>query len=380
MDICIVTHRYPPNTVGGGEISCHLLARELSKNHNVEVVSFDGNVTSQSEIEGVKVIRNKPISHEKITLNLQCFYFLRKRIEKYDIIHTYNMDLMPAIGLLTKFYGIRSVATLNGAVFSRQDDWYHNYTNHPFNLKYQTLGTLLLIRNTAMMKAIKNIRAFTTLCLFYKEIFNSEGIPKEKIKIIPNMIDLNFKVKQKKRRSRKLKLLYLGNFRWRKGLDILIEAYSILKKRDVELVIVGFGKDKAIIESLIKRKKFVNDLKLLDRIPYKKTGYVYTEADIFVQPYRYPEPIGRTLMEAMQAGLCIITTGNDYYSPIVRNMKDGILIYPCTSRKLAEKTQSLIDNPNLRVELSRNAQKRVHEVCHPKTIIKKYLEVYKEIT
>ena len=103
MNICIVTHRYPPNTVGGGEISCHLLARELSKNHKVEVVSFDGNVASQSEIEGVKVIRNKPISHEKVTLNLQCFRFLRKRIEKYDIIHTYNMDLMPAIGLLTNF-------------------------------------------------------------------------------------------------------------------------------------------------------------------------------------------------------------------------------------------------------------------------------------
>jgi glycosyltransferase involved in cell wall biosynthesis len=379
MDICIATHRYPPNAVGGGEISCHLLARELAKNHNVEVVSFDGNVTSQSEIEGVKVIRNKPISHEKTTLNLQCFYFLRKRIEKYDIIHTYNMDLMPAIGLLTKSYGIRSVATLNGAVFSRQDDWYYNFTSKPFDLERQMLGTLLLIRNTAMMKAIKNIRAFTTLCPFYKEVFNLEGIPKEKIKIIPNMIDLNFKVTQKKG-SGKVKLLYLGNLRWRKGLDILIEAYSILKKQDVELVIIGFGKGKAVIESLIKHKKIVNDLKVLDRIPYKKTGYVYAEADIFVQPYRYPEPIGRTLIEAMRSGLCVITTGNDYHSPIIRTMKDGVLIYPCTNRKLAEKIQLLIDNPDLRMELSKNAQKRVAEVCHPKKIIEKYMEIYEELS
>ena len=84
-------------------------------------------------------------------------------------------------------------------------------------------------------------------------------------------------------------------------------------------------------------------------------------------------------MEAMQAGLCVITTGNDYYSPIIRNMKDGVLIYPCTSRKLAEKIQLLIDNPDLRIELSKNAQKKVYEICHPKKIIKRYMEIYQEL-
>lgn len=86
----------------------------------MEVVSFDGNVTSKSEVDGVKVIRKKPITSHKLKtpINLQAYLFLKKKLGDYDIFHTYNHDLMPAVGLLTKLHRIKSVATLNGAVYS----------------------------------------------------------------------------------------------------------------------------------------------------------------------------------------------------------------------------------------------------------------------
>lgn len=390
MRVCIVTPRYPPNTKGGGEISCSILARELSKYCDVEVISFDGDITSKSEIEGVEVTRIKacPLSasQSKIPINLQAFNYLKKRVKDYDIFHTYNMDLMPAVGLLTKLYGVRSVATLNGAVFSSQGEWYHKYKTSS-DIRAKLVGIAFILRNKSMMPAIKNINYFTTLCPFYKERFGEDGIPLRKIKVIPNMLDPNFKVLAKRRNNKKVRILYMGHFRWRKGVDILLSAYSLLKKQNVELIIAGYGetilgyygRNRRNFEQMVESLKIKNDVRFLERIPYEKVPELYSTVDIFVQPYRYPEPIGRTLLEALQSGVCVITTGNNHYSPIIKNMEHGVLIYPCTPEKLAEKMQMLIDNPDLRKKLAKNGQQRVWEVCAPQKIIPQYIEIYEKL-
>ena len=128
------------------------------------MISFDGDITSKSEIDGVKVTRIKacPLSasQSKIPINLQAFNYLKKRVKDYDIFHTYNMDLMPAVGLLTKLYGIRSVATLNGTVFSSQGEWYHKYKTSS-DIRAKLVGIAFILRNKLMMPAIKNINYFT---------------------------------------------------------------------------------------------------------------------------------------------------------------------------------------------------------------------------
>lgn len=390
MRVCIVTPRYPPNTKGGGEISCSIFARELSKYCDVEVISFDGSTTSRSEVDGVGVTRIQacPLStsQSKIPTNLQAYNYLKKRVKDYDIFHTYNMDLMPAVGLLTKFQIAKSVATLNGAVFSSsQGEWYHKYITS-FNIKTKFIGTGFIIRNKLMMPAIKNINQFTTLCPFYKERFGEDGISLKKIKVIPNMLDLNFKVLGKKKKNNQVRMLYMGHFRWRKGLDTLLLAYSFLKKQNIELiiagygnVILGYGKDTISLKELAKELGIKNNIKFLERIPYKQISELYATVDIFIQPYRYPEPIGRTLVEALQSGVCVITTGNDYYSPIIKDMEHGVLIYPCMPEKLAEKMQMLIDNPSLRKRLAKSGQQRVWEICAPEKIIPQYIKIYEKL-
>lgn len=382
MRVCIITPRYPPNKKGGGEISCSVLARELSKYIDVDVISFDGNITSQSEVDGVRVIRKKPITSHKVKtpINLQAYLFLKKKINDYDVFHTYNMDLMPAVGLLTKLHKIKSVATLNGAVYSSsQGGWYQAYKNS-FNPKVKLVGAFIIARNKLMIPTIRNINVFTTLCPFYKEKFVEDGIPSEKIQIIPNMIDRNF-VPSEKEKSRNVRMFYIGNFGWRKGMDILISAYSMLEEQDVELTIAGYGgygMDKEKIVDLINRLNPKNRVDLIDVVPYEEVPVLYSETDVFIQPYRYPEPIGRTLIEALRSGVSVITTGTDYYSPIIRDMKDGVLVYPCTAEKLSEKMQMLIDKPYLRERLAKSGQNRVVEVCAPDKIVREYIRIYEE--
>ena len=379
MRVCIVTPRYPPNTKGGGEISCSLLARELSNYLDVEVVSFDGDVTSKSVVDGVKVIRKKPIApHElKTPVNLQAYHFLKKKLGDYDIFHTYNHDLMPAVGLLTRFHKIKSVATLNGSVYFSSIDpsgWYQSYKTslHP---KTKLKGLYIISRNKIMLPAIKNINAFTALSPFNRDKFVEEGLPSNKIRVITNMLDSTFIPLKKEKEDDIAKILYIGNFTFGKGIDTLISAYSRLEKQDIELVIAGDNKTSKVDE-LIKKLKPKNKVRFLGKVAHEKTPELYAKADIFVVPYPYPYPIGRTILEALRSGVCVISTGNDYYSPIIKDMKSGVLNYPCTAEKLSEKIQMLIDKPDLREKLAKNGQRRVEEVCAPEKIIKQYISIY----
>lgn len=378
MNVCILTPRYYPNTPGGGALSCHLIARELQKHVNVDVISLDGDKTKTAEIDKVRVLRLKPSSSEKTLLNLQAYNFLKKKLSKYDLIHTYNMDLMPSLGLLTRRYKIQSLATLNGTIYTRMNEWFYTFQKNMFDIRNTVLSVSLLTRNVVHKTLIKRIKMFTALCQYRKEIFVNEGIPQEKITVIPNILDTTRPLPPSSHKDGKVNILYFGTSRWRKGLDVLIQAYSLLKKQNIELKIAGLNDTKKI-ESIVEKRRIQNDVEICGHIPYDEIGGVYARSDILVFPLRFPEPVGRVLIEGMQQGLCLIATGTDKYSPIIRDEKDGILFYPCTPKNLAKKIQYVIDNDKLLTILKRNARERVYDICHPDKVGRKYIELYEKM-
>lgn len=276
---------------------------------------------------------------------------------------------MPAVGLLTKFFKKNTIATLNGTIFSRNSEWY-DLLRHKPTIKQSIFGTLLLMRNTFMMRFIKEIKLYTVLCPYRRDVYVREGLSKERIFVIPNILDLGFKTEEREIEE-KIRILYVGNKNWLNGLDILLKAYSQLSKENFELVVVGVKESDAKPYPDAK-----NPINFLGRIPYKKLPSIYANSDIFVNPFRSPEPVSRTVMEAMQSGIPVIATGTPSYSPIIRDGIDGILVYPCTPNKLVRALETLIEDPGLRRRMGERAKKRVHEICNPERIAKLYLDVY----
>jgi len=364
MKILMVTPRYSPNISGGGEISCQLLVNEIAKYEHIDVVSFDGNKTQQTKVEDITVKRVTPISKSKTLICSQAYNILREEINNYDLFHTYNMTLMPVVGELTKKYRIPSLATLNGIVFSPSMS---NYKIKYFSPKFY--------RNKIVMKSIKNIKHFTTISPYFKENWVKDGIEEDRITVIPNMIDPSFKVIENDRLDDMIRILFIGNYaKWRK-LDVLLEAYSKLRyQKNIELVIVGKG-----WENTIKKYKMKNKVTYLGGIPYSQIADIYSTCDIFVYPTAEAKTTDRVLIEALQSKITVIATGNDYYSPIIRNERDGLLLYPMNPKILAEKIQMLVDDKKLRVKLAENGEKRVYEICSPSKIVKKYFCIYKKI-
>jgi glycosyltransferase involved in cell wall biosynthesis len=370
MKVLIVTPRYYPNTLGGGERSVHLIAKALYRYVDVEVYSQDGEVNGVEEVEGIKIMRKNLLFDGKISKNIKCIRDLVSNIE-YDLIHSYNMDLMPATGFLTKYFNVKSVATLNGRVYSRHSEWYTNYKNAS-TLPSKIKGCLFLIRNAFMKSNICGITRYSVLCPYRREVFVREGFEREKFTVIPNILDSSFKP-EVQIQTGKVRILYVGSLNWLKGLDVLLQAYSLLDRGRLELMVVGVSQKNAP-----PHPPSMNPVTFLGRLRYEDLPHIYAQADIYVNSYRYPEPVSRSVLEAMQTGLPVITTGIASYSPIVRDKVDGILVYPFTPGNLAEAMQYLIDNPRIRKNMGSSAKTRVQKVCNPRRIGGLYLEMYRK--
>jgi glycosyltransferase involved in cell wall biosynthesis len=89
---------------------------------------------------------------------------------------------------------------------------------------------------------------------------------------------------------------------------------------------------------------------------------LYREFDLFVLPTRPGEGIPRVLMEAMAAGLPIVTTDVAGISSLISNGENGLLVPEGSSQGMVDAVRSLITMPSLRQRLIQNgyATARAH--------------------
>lgn len=87
-------------------------------------------------------------------------------------------------------------------------------------------------------------------------------------------------------------------------------------------------------------------------------------ADIFCQPNLGPEPFGIGFVEALNAGLPVVTTAMGGALEIVDDTC-GILIPPNDSAALSQALEQLISNPQMRVKLAASTPLRARQLCEP---------------
>lgn len=154
-----------------------------------------------------------------------------------------------------------------------------------------------------------------------RNVFINSGINPDKIQVIPNGIDPEiftpYGKKLPLKTKKKIKFLFVGGTIYRKGIDILLDAFVgiFTKHDDVCLVIKDMGGD-----SFYKgqtAKEYINKLQLIDDTPdieyidemldEKEVAALYRACDIFVSPYR-GEGFSLPTLEAMACGLPVIVT------------------------------------------------------------------------
>jgi len=176
--------------------------------------------------------------------------------------------------------------------------------------------------------------------------------------------------------SNNIKLIgTIANLYATKGLEYLAEAAHLINvsgfRFQVSFMIVGEGKERPKLESLIKKYNLENNFFLIGRI---ENAYKYLKAfDIFVLP-SVKEGMPWAILEAMAAEVPIIATQVGAVPEIIQDGKEGLLVPPGNSSAIAEKIKMLIENPALREELSTSALNKLEEFS-----LKKMLEESEKI-
>lgn len=156
----------------------------------------------------------------------------------------------------------------------------------------------------------------------------STYVNKKRIEIIPNLVKMpkGDLLKVKKENRKRFRFFSLGFLTYKKGMDLLIEAFNLGKDKlnDVELLIGGDGEERNNLKKLIDNYGLNNSIKLLGELNREEVAINMQECDCFILASRN-ETFGIVYIEAMNFGkpvIATITGGPDTFI----NEKCGLLV------------------------------------------------------
>ncbi len=168
----------------------------------------------------------------------------------------------------------------------------------------------------------------------------------------------------------------IANFYKTKGLDMLIEAVSLLKedlRKKCKFVLFGNGPEENNLKLKIKNLKLEPSFILLGK---QDRAYRFLKAfDAFLLP-SLKEGFPYALLEAAQAGLPILATRTGGVPEALG--EQGFYVTPGSPQELAEKIGQLINDQTLRTKLARQSQERIG-LFTQKKMLEETEAVYKKI-
>lgn len=141
-----------------------------------------------------------------------------------------------------------------------------------------------------------------------------------------------------------------------KGMDLVIPAFDEIMKKHPEssLIIVGAGNLKEKMIQQASESHCQNKITWAGRQKQEDLGKWYSKMDIVLMPSR-SEGFGLTAIEAMSYGCVVVAAKTGGLPEVVKENKTGLLHTPGSVQDIADKVCSLIDNPDIMFEYSKNA-------------------------
>ncbi len=155
------------------------------------------------------------------------------------------------------------------------------------------------------------------------------------------------------------RLLFLGSWLKRKGIDQIVDVSVELYNRNVafEWVLAGTGANSETVMADFPRhlqKKVV----VVPSFSLKDEASFYHCCDLFILPSIFEgQPLA--LLQAMANSLCCIATDSCGQADLIHHGLNGFLFKPGDYLALADLIQRLSADPTLRLSIGRNAQSSV---------------------
>jgi glycosyltransferase involved in cell wall biosynthesis len=185
-------------------------------------------------------------------------------------------------------------------------------------------------------------------------------IPNEHLFVLPNAVsDGKSKKKMNYNEKAPVKILYLSNLIPSKGAFEFLQMASKINQFDKNVIFFLAGPNKSD-HFFSKIKKFIHDERLGDKVFLtgavygEKKEQLFMECDIFVFPTYYElETFGLVNLEAMRAGLPIVSSDEGSIPEVVIDGVNGFIVNPKDIDMLTDRVLKLILDSDLRTKMGR---------------------------
>lgn len=244
------------------------------------------------------------------------------------------------------------------------------------------LDSSTMLTRAYVSAVIRSAQGVIVLGNKLRQLF-SDYFKEEQIFVVPNGANYNFPFNQK-RNSYKIKVLYLGNLQLSKGIEDVVEAFVLLKRDSTDLKyevdIVGNWRDEVTKD---KCSKLINDRDLPITF-YPSVGgndrfSFFKNADIFIFPPREPEGHPWVIVEAMAAGLPIISTDQGAITESVIDGVNGFIVEKQNSQQIAEKIKILIEVPELRKKMGKESRRLYEENFTEEKMVERLTQAFNSV-
>lgn len=361
---------YPP-VVGGVEGHINLLANGL-KDRGIQVEVLVSNTRAKLEIEnidGIRVIKVPQLGRfASAPLNATLSTWVKRLGREADVIHFHFPNPTGEIASLLAGLKRKIVVTYHSDII-RQAKLAKVYS--PFLRRFLENSEAIIATSPPYVESSAVLRQF-----------------RDKCRVIPFGIDLSRFAPNDNTEKEVAAIrgnyegpiaLFIGKFRYYKGLYVLLEA---MKMVEGNLLLVGIGpmerdlkKQVAADDELKNKIFFLGELSDEDIVSHLHA------CDVFVLPSIFrSEAFGIVLLEAMACGKPLISTELGTGTSFVNQHREtGLVVPPRDAGALAEAINYLLANPEIMERLGKAAKERAGKYFSLDRMVEDVIRTYRDI-
>ncbi|MFH1662131.1 MAG: glycosyltransferase family 4 protein [Candidatus Falkowbacteria bacterium] len=338
--------------LGGVQRYIYDLATNLGDEFEVSVAFGEqgekGELAKKLKQAGIKyhVIKNLKRSISPIN-DIKALFEIRKLIKtlKPDIVHL-NSSKISILGSIAKLlitrYPLLVTYTVHGWVFNEPlPQWKKSFYKYAEKFTARFKNKIICISKLDYEIAKNDLKIpEKKLALIYHGIKNINFLSRDEAREKLYSISNSPSPSEGEGRGEVL-IGSIGNLYKTKGYEYLIEATRLLVDAglDVKTIIIGEGSERKNLEDLIGQLNLKSRVLLTGRID--NASELLKVFDVFACS-SVKEGFPYAILEAMQAGLPIVSTNVGGIKDMIENNVDGLLVEPKNPHKLAEKIKSII--------------------------------------
>ena len=383
MRVCFVSRRYFPAISGMSVYAQNLLRELVAAGHDVTMISqyrgdpFGTRVYGGGPpppVPGVKVIGLEALGEQgggdfEADIDRMVETVAAEHGRKpFDVLHAqYGYPNGWAVLLASRRLGVPSVVSIQGG----DGHW---------------VGSCCETHRLAMRAVLDHANALLIGgASFRAEVCDRLGCDPARFTIVPGAVDTGRFTPAPGRTpgdaASPARLLYHGRVDRRKGVLDLLDALALLRERDVpfQATISGIGPDVEASRAKMAELGFGDEaVRFTGYADYNRAPDLYRQADVFVSP-TYAEGFSNTILEAMAAGLPVVSTDTVGVSDCLRDGENGLLIQPGDVPALAEALARVIRDEPLRRRISATGLEECRRVYSWSAVGRTIMGVYQSV-